>query len=179
VPLELADHTILDTLERDLLTPPVLDIAVETAMALLRPDSAAAEAKRQGLLAEQAKVDGELGRLTEAVIEGGDVATFVKAIKTREQRKADIVSELALLAHVKAMEPGELQALQNGLRARLDDWCGLLRRQPIQGRQILRKLLVGRLTLTPEWLTACGVTTTRARPPWAACWPAASMLEPW
>src|SRR5262249_54817446 len=65
-------------------------------------------------------------------------------------RKRAITGELALLDHVKAMEPAELVKLQKGLRARLDDWRGLLRRQPAQGRQILRKLLVGRLTFTPR-----------------------------
>ena len=52
-------------------------------------------------------------------------------------------------------EPGtvklrQLRKLQQGLRARLNDWRGLPRRQPIQGRQIIRKLLVGRLTMTPR-----------------------------
>lgn len=47
------------------------------------------------------------------------------------------------------MDAHQLAALRADLRARLSDWRSLLRRQPIQGRQILRKLLVGRLTLTP------------------------------
>ena len=34
--------------------------------------------------------------------------------------------------------------------ASLADWQGLLRSAPVQGRQILRKVLVGRLTLTPR-----------------------------
>jgi hypothetical protein len=36
------------------------------------------------------------------------------------------------------------------LRARLGDWQGMLGRQPEIARQILRKLLVGRLVLTPD-----------------------------
>ena len=40
-------------------------------------------------------------------------------------------------------------ALREDLGARLDDWQGLLERQPIQARQILRKLLVGRLSFEP------------------------------
>jgi hypothetical protein len=36
------------------------------------------------------------------------------------------------------------------LRARLSDWQGRLSRQPDVARQILRKLLVGRLVLTPD-----------------------------
>ena len=36
------------------------------------------------------------------------------------------------------------------LGARLNDWQGLLERQPIQARQLLRKLLVGPLRYTPR-----------------------------
>jgi hypothetical protein len=40
--------------------------------------------------------------------------------------------------------------LEAELRARLADWRGLLQRHPREARQILRKLLLGRLTFTPE-----------------------------
>ena len=40
--------------------------------------------------------------------------------------------------------------IRDKLRARLTDWSGLLGRQPEIARQILRKLLDGRLTLTPD-----------------------------
>jgi hypothetical protein len=44
----------------------------------------------------------------------------------------------------------ELDALHHTLRAHLADWQGLLRAAPVQGCQILRKLLVGRVTFTPR-----------------------------
>jgi len=40
--------------------------------------------------------------------------------------------------------------MSNDLRARLDDWRGLLRRHVPQARQILRKLLVDRVVFTPR-----------------------------
>jgi hypothetical protein len=40
--------------------------------------------------------------------------------------------------------------LRRTLDERLDDWRGLLRRQPVQARQILRKLVAGRLIFTPK-----------------------------
>lgn len=72
-------------------------------------------------------------------------------IAVREGRRKEIDRSLDTLAHVRGLDSAERVKLQQGLRARLDDWRGLLRRgQPIQARQILRKLLVGRLTLTPR-----------------------------
>lgn len=35
------------------------------------------------------------------------------------------------------------------LRGSLEDWRGILEGNPVQARQILRKLLIGRLTLSP------------------------------
>jgi hypothetical protein len=41
------------------------------------------------------------------------------------------------------------EALWRDIAGRLADWQAILERQPIQARQILRKLLAGRLTFTP------------------------------
>jgi hypothetical protein len=48
------------------------------------------------------------------------------------------------------------------------------RRQPIQGRQILRKLRVGRLTLTPSEQDGRRVYEYQARPRSGGSWPVAS-----
>ena len=55
-----------------------------------------------------------------------------------------------MLAEGPAKGPAELETLQAPTCPRLDDWRGLLRRQSLQGGQIVRKLPVGRLTLTPR-----------------------------
>jgi hypothetical protein len=44
---------------------------------------------------------------------------------------------------------GTDEALWRDIAGRLTDWQGLLERQPVQARQILRKLLHGRLVFTP------------------------------
>ena len=43
------------------------------------------------------------------------------------------------------MTTRDLQQIQEEVEARLADWRGLLRRQVAQSRQILKKLLVGRI----------------------------------
>ena len=45
---------------------------------------------------------------------------------------------------------GDRERISKDLRARLDDWRGLLRRHVPQARQILRKLLVDRVVFTPR-----------------------------
>jgi hypothetical protein len=83
-------------------------------------------------------------------VAGGDAASLVAAIKTRERRRAEVVSALGVQARVRRMTDVELVGLRQDLQTRLEDWRGLLRRQPVQGRQILRKLLVGRLVFSPQ-----------------------------
>lgn len=62
--------------------------------------------------------------------------------------------------------------LRGEIRARLTDWQGLIGRQPIVARQILRKLLVGRFVMapkvTPEGERYYEVTARRRM---ARCWP--------
>ena len=149
-PMEAADREILDALERDLLRPEIVEAAFAEALEALRPSRDASEQRRATLEAEQRRLDGELGRLTEALVAGGDMASLVAAMKTREQRRGDLADELATLTRVRQMGEPALAGLHADLRARLADWQGLLRRQPAQGRQILRKLLVGRLVFTPR-----------------------------
>ena len=64
----------------------------------------------------------------------------------------DSPSPLSLLARADQwMTPPEWgDAMRDKLRTRLTEWHGFLGRQPEVARQILRKLLVGRLVLTPD-----------------------------
>ena len=52
------------------------------------------------------------------------------------------------LAKLATLRPGE--PLTGEIRTRLTSWAALIGRQPAVSRQILRKLLIGRLTLTPR-----------------------------
>jgi len=57
---------------------------------------------------------------------------------------------LAGLQSLRPVTAGDLQRLQRDVEIRLSDWRGLLRRQVVQSRQILKKLLVGRIVFRPR-----------------------------
>jgi len=59
------------------------------------------------------------------------------------------------------------------LRARLTDWDGILGRQPQVARQIVRKLLEGRLTLVPD--AAAAFSKSRGERRTAASWTASRL----
>src|SRR5215510_9099050 len=63
-------------------------------------------------------------------------------------------SSAVLLPRVKVIRSGRTSewgdGIRNRLRARLAEWQGLLSREPLIAREILRKLLDGRLVMEPD-----------------------------
>ena len=83
------------------------------------------------------------------IIAGGTLASLVTALKDRGRQRADALARLEHLDGLsRAPEWGD--GIRDKLRARLTDWRCMLGRQPEIARQILRRLLVGRLVLTPD-----------------------------
>ena len=107
-----------------------------------------AEAKRQQVEAEQARLATELGRLTEAIAAGGGV-TLVEAVKVREAQQQTLRGELAALDQMTQVGRLDQAQLERTARECLTDWQGLLAGQPVQARQMLKKFLEGRLVFTP------------------------------
>jgi len=62
--MEATDHAVLASLERDLLRREVVERAIEFAIDELRPGSDPAERRRDEVLREMRRLDGELSRLT-------------------------------------------------------------------------------------------------------------------
>ncbi len=149
LPLPLADATVLATVEQEVLDPAVVEQAVKRTLELLKAEGGSTEAQREQLTVDLLKVEKELENLTTAIAAGGDLPFLVEQAKERERRRTALKERLAALdaaARTGALDCGEVQ---EELRARLKDWRGLLRRQVAQARQILRKLLHGRLAFTP------------------------------
>ncbi len=141
------NQAVLATLEQDILKPEVVERAVQLALERLRPQPDTA--KQDSLNADLAIVQGEIDHLTKAIATGGDIPSLVAAIKERETRKAHIEDELRSLQQLEEVAQLDLKEIERDLRERLEQWKDLLQRHPAQARQILRKLLVGRLVFTP------------------------------
>lgn len=116
--------------------------------AVREPQGSDAETKRQHLEAELTRVGTELGRLTEAMGAGGGV-TLVEAVQAREAQRQTLRGELAALDQLTQVGRLDRAQLERTTRECLTDWQGLLAGQPVQARQILKKLLDGRLIFTP------------------------------
>ncbi len=147
--MDTADRAVLDTLSEDLLQPEVIERAITRAVALVRSDPAEAESERRALTDELATVEREIERLTAAVVAGGELAPLVEALKAREQRRDALQGRIAGLD--SRLRAGDIDAhrLADKARGRLREWRAVLGEQPVKARQIVGKLLDGRLTFTP------------------------------
>ena len=150
VPMDMLDDALLSAIEREVLHPDVIEIAVQKSAERLRPSIAELTTERAHLEAQMSGLDRELERLTAAIATGGELAALTDGLREREAAKGVLSRRIALLdaqASFSTMDPA---TLTTDLRARLDDWRGLLRRQTPQARQILRKLFPEPLKLGPE-----------------------------
>lgn len=139
------------TFERDVLTADVIEAVVQRAVEIERahPDDAAAQ--RETLRSRLRQLEGEHGRFMEAVRQWGPMGPLGAELRTLEVRRAEL---LAQLEHLDGLEEAAgawaAQALAGDFAALLCEWQALLRGEPVQARQILRKLITGRLRMVPE-----------------------------
>lgn len=117
-------------------------------MTALRPSAEALTRKRTQLERELAAIETSLAQLTAAIESGGDLPTLVGRMKEREQAKRTIALQLAGLSDLARFEPVDSAQLRRTVEARLSDWHRLVSRHVMRARQLLRKLLVGRIRFT-------------------------------
>jgi hypothetical protein len=149
MPLQAAEEAVLTALERELLDPEILEEAATRAAARVASSTEDPRARRHALETALAQAETALARLTEAVTAGGAVATLVQAIREQERRRQTLRAELADLERprVVPLTVGHLKAM---LHTKADEWRGLLWKHAPIARQMVRKLVEGRIVFTPD-----------------------------
>lgn len=97
-----------------------------------------------------ASFERQIGNLVDAIADGEDAPRLRGAIKDREHRAAQLRTQLASLEKLDRVSALDTGALTSDLEALLTDWRDWIGGHPQQARQILHKLVVGRLTFTPR-----------------------------
>jgi hypothetical protein len=104
-----------------------------------------AAGRREALESRVRLLEAELRNLTNALAGGAHLASVQGAIEARERERGELLAQLEHLDGMARLSAPDPEAL----RRRLTDWQGLLEREPVQARQILKKLLEGRLAFAP------------------------------
>jgi site-specific DNA recombinase len=151
MPMVEANRAVLDALRRDVLAPEVVERALAKTLRLATASPETSRADREAIEGELRPLEAELGRLADLVARGEAFPSIASAIQERERRRAALRSRLAhldgLAAMARRLDPETLLA---DLRGRLTAWQALLEQEPVIARQILRKLLVGRIVFMPR-----------------------------
>jgi hypothetical protein len=107
------------------------------------------EAQRAAALADLGRLENELKKLADAVASGAAVETLLGAIKSREQERRDLKAKLEHLDGLgKAANQFDRDSYGAELRSVLSDWHRMLAATPAGGRQILRMVLAGPISVT-------------------------------
>jgi len=155
LPLPTADEALLEALEEELLDPLVIKRTIEKAMAELERGDDGSSPRADALGRELATIEAQLGRLTRAVMIGGDLERLVAQMRKLEARKTEIVAEQASAARMTdriSLAGADVLRL---VEAAVKDYRGVLARQTSEARTILRELLVDRVTYTPTARRFC------------------------
>ena len=150
MPLQAADDAILSAFETELLDPGIIEEAMRRAIARAKGQPANQDEQLRRLMERGEQIAGELERLTAAVVAGGEASTLVQAMRTREAELKSVRASIARLEQPPRVQRSDREAAQL-LRAKLADWRGLLRAHVAQARQIVRKLVTGRIDFTPDF----------------------------
>ena len=149
-PLHGLDDVVLTMFESQLLASDAIQAAVKAAAENLTRETADGT-ERTALLARAKRIEAEITNLTTAIATAaGPLPALVAALQERETQRARINADLRqcdLLERARTLDVRQIEAELNG---RLVDWRGLLRANVQQARQVLRKLMVGRLAVTPN-----------------------------
>src|SRR5262245_20958971 len=142
---EQLDQVVLQAIA-DAIDERILARAVEKALDQLRSGHARRPDRRIAIERELSLLDTHTRNLVDAVARGEASDSLFARLKAEETRKRALVAELEARQQCAALASLDGKRLGRELAARTSDIKGLLGRHVPQTRQILRKLLVGRLT---------------------------------
>lgn len=150
IPMAVAEDLILDAVASDVLQPDVVTLALERAATRLASGAADREQRRARIQSRLATLDAETANLTAAIAGGAPAGPLTEAIAERDAERQRLQLDLAAVDALPRFTEADRAALRDEMTDLLADFRNLLRANVSQGRQLLRKALAGRLTVTPE-----------------------------
>jgi site-specific DNA recombinase len=147
-PMADADAAVLRSVESTLMHPDVVARALAYAEAALLEDRSAGQ--REAIESDLSECEKAMRRLTAAIAKGGELEPLMAALQTHERQRTELRARLAAIDAEPAAAFIDPVAVRRQLKDYLRDWQGLLLGHVGQAQQVLRRLVVGRLTFTPQ-----------------------------
>ena len=150
LPMAAADEAILTKMSTYVLDPDIVEGAIADAIRELRPSPDTIEDKRQALQAELRGLDAKQLNYVAAIAKAGQVDALAAAMRECEQDRGRLQHELAALDGLDHLSTFDVKRIERDLRGRLAEWRALLGRQTPLSRQVLSRLLDGKIAWTPR-----------------------------
>ena len=144
------DLLVMEAAQDELLDPAVVTFAFHEAFRRLTAAPEGLADRISALRTREATLTGEVDRLTAAIASGGELAALVAALKQRDHDCQRLEAERRQLEAVATMGTVDAGVVERELVERVNDWRAMAARNVAQGRQLLRKLLRGRVRVTPK-----------------------------
>jgi site-specific DNA recombinase len=130
-------EAVLQAVEQHVLTPE----AIEAVITLSERDES--QRRRAVLEREEKGLGRKIQRLVDAVADGADAKALLEGLRKLEAQRDGVRAKLAALRPLPRL-PIKI------VESRLADWRRMLRANPTQGREVLRRVLKGRIRFTPR-----------------------------
>jgi len=143
------DGAVLDVFAGTILNLDRIEAALDEVVVQIDTDPAEIAAQQGQASADLRKIEVEIENLVSLAASSGSGA-LLDGIKARERQKADLLAKIEHLDGLSKVPTLDRAALRASLRGLLDDWKGLLLSEPAVARQIVKKLLVGLITLNED-----------------------------
>ena len=145
---EILDQAILDAICAAL-DQRAIEFAVEQALRRLRDGEVGQLDRRASIGRELSLIEARMRHLAEAIAQGEPLDALLTQLREEEARKKSLVYDLDGLVRRDRVASLDQTRLKRQLVAKATDLRGLLTRRVPQARQVIRKLVVGRLAFTP------------------------------
>jgi hypothetical protein len=106
--------------------------------------------KRQDAQKRLEKAETEGRRLVDAIKQGGNITMLVQAVKEQEQKASQLRAEIEQMAEVKMWDQDDGAKVRARFAVVRKEWQTVLGKHPAAARTALRKLLVDKITWTPQ-----------------------------
>lgn len=144
------DQGVVWSLTNDVLTPKLLEQCLaDLADASTRRSPETTAERRAAILADLAEVESKLKNLVAFIERGAATDTTLGAIKGHEAAKRDLKARLEHLDDLDKAATRDAWTFEQ-LQGIVKDWHGYLTLSVPAGRQALRLVLTGQITVTPH-----------------------------
>ena len=142
VAMPVADQAVQALLREEVLSPTVVEQALDKALALLASDQENG-GQRRGLEAQLGRVERELANLSETAATRGGAPAALDALKRREVERQRLAADVAALDRECERPAIHPKVARVQLRSLLDDWGALLAGNVAEARTLLDLVLGG------------------------------------